>query len=70
MPPPPPRKPPAPVAQAKPSESFIGNDASTMMTEETFEEFEARMKSNEDEAEQEPGADNAGVESPDADLGE
>ena len=58
-----------------------------MMTEETFEEFEARMKSeegasggtnttpaleanDEDEAEQEPGEDDAGVENHDADLDE
>jgi hypothetical protein len=32
-------KPPPPVPEA-----FIGHDASTMMTEETFEEFEARMR--------------------------
>lgn len=47
MPPLPPRKPAAPPAPKKPSESFIGNDSSTMMTEETFEEFEARMKAEE-----------------------
>lgn len=45
MPPPPPRKPAAPK---KPTESFIGNDSATMMSEETFEEFEARMKAEED----------------------
>ena len=47
MPPPPPRKPAPPAAKPKPGESFIGNDSSTMMTEETFEEFEARMKAAE-----------------------
>ncbi len=54
-PPPPPKKPAAPVlkaaAPAKPApkrpESFIGNDSSTMMTDETFAEFEARMKTEE-----------------------
>jgi hypothetical protein len=59
MPPPPPRKPAAPIRAASsvpaprakpPSESFIGNDSSTMMTEETFEEFEARMKAEQAEA--------------------
>lgn len=28
----------------KAREAFIGNDAATMMAEETFEEFEARLK--------------------------
>lgn len=42
-----PRKPAPPAAKPKPSESFIGNDSSTMMTDETFEEFEARMKAEE-----------------------
>jgi hypothetical protein len=41
--PPPPKK-PAPPPAKKQSESFIGNDSATMMTEETFEEFEARMR--------------------------
>ncbi|MFT3712300.1 MAG: hypothetical protein QM817_32035 [Archangium sp.] len=45
--PPPPKK-PAPPPAKKQSESFIGNDSATMMTEETFEEFEARMRSQED----------------------
>ena len=49
--PPPPRKPAAPVkaAPAKP-ESFIGNDSSTMMSDETFAEFEARMKAAKSDA--------------------
>ena len=49
MSPPPPRKPapPAPAAKPKAREAFIGNDSSTMMTDETFEEFEARMKAEE-----------------------
>ena len=59
MPPRPPRKPAppaapvraaAPAAKAAPPkkpESFIGNDSSTMMSDETFEEFEVRMKSSE-----------------------
>jgi len=38
--PPPPKK--------KPAEQFIGNDSATMMAEETFEEFEARMASERD----------------------
>ena len=58
MPPPPPRKPAPPVSVAskerptKPErkrETFIGNDSATMMTEETFAEFEARMKREEEE---------------------
>jgi len=55
--PPPPRKPGPPIrtpavptkaAPQKP-ESFIGNDSATMMVEETFAEFEARLKSAEDD---------------------
>ncbi len=34
-------KPPPPVPSP---EAFIGNDSATMMAEETFEEFEARMQ--------------------------
>lgn len=57
--PPPPRKPGPPVRaavptttppakpKAKPPESFIGNDSQTMMSDETFAEFEARMKAEE-----------------------
>jgi hypothetical protein len=44
--PPPPRK---PAPKAKKPEAFIGNDSATMMTEETFEEFEARMRAQEEE---------------------
>jgi hypothetical protein len=59
MPPPPKKKP----------ETFIGNDSSTMMTEETFEEFEARMKaeSEGDEAEDDDAAD-TGDESDDGEA--
>ncbi len=55
MPPPPPRK---PAPGAAPAESFIGNDSSTMMSEETFEEFEARMKSSKGSSPAESMADN------------
>jgi len=46
---PPLRRPPAAPAAAgapkkKPPEQFIGNDSATMMAEETFDEFEARMR--------------------------
>ena len=34
----------ATAPEKKPAEAFIGNDASTMLGEETLEEFEARMK--------------------------
>ena len=77
MPPPPPRKPPAPIAKAKPSESFIGNDSSTMMTEETFEEFEARMKAEAsgddevaDESEEDEVDDTSDGEEPEEDEAE
>ncbi len=48
-------KPPPP----KPTESFIGNDSATMMAEETFEEFEARMKGEEEDALDSTGANPA-----------
>ena len=58
MPPPPPRKPAPPVSapaaaattkSGRPPkrEAFIGNDSQTMMSDETFAEFEARMKAEE-----------------------
>lgn len=58
MPPPPPRKPAAVPAKTdvktaltpakKPGERFIGNDSATMMSDETFEEFEARMRAEQE----------------------
>lgn len=75
MPPPPPRKPAAPAARPPPKkqpESFIGNDASTMMTEETFEEFEARMRAEREGNEGNEGSTNTtpALEASDEDEGD
>lgn len=74
MPPPPPRKPAPPAAKPKPREAFIGNDSSTMMTEETFEEFEARMKAEEGGTNTNPALEDREEEDPfgedDEDAGE
>lgn len=59
MPRPPLRKPgppvPEPVSTERPTkparprrEAFIGNESATMMADETFEEFQARMKAAEE----------------------
>lgn len=45
------------VPAKKPSDPFIGNDSATMMAEETFEEFEARMREHDAEPDTSGGAD-------------
>jgi hypothetical protein len=45
----------APTNPARPKrEAFIGNNSATMMTDETFDEFEARMKASDEEDEHTP----------------